>query len=396
MLLNKTRMRFIKAGDRPVRITDGQGLSLEVRPSGALLWRYRYRLGGKENIFAIGSYPELSLKDARKARDAARELVERGIHPAHQRRAERMRRAGGEAETLEAAARRWLEQNESRWTPRTHRQRVRLLERDVFPAIGALPLRGVSPAQVEDLLQAVRARAPQMAVLARQCLAAIYRSAVADGRADVDIVSSLSGTARRPAARAPLTLRPSEIPSFFAALHRYPGRFQTKAAVRLLWLTLLRPQQVLEARWEEVDEETRVWTLPAGRLRPGEVREVPLSAQASELLSVLRGVSGAAVHVIPNRGDPRRHASHSILVKALSNMGYAGRLTPLGIRQTGREILGDSVEPRAGGGNRLAPRRATGASAPPEPGWLAARRELLQHWADYLDGLGASERALRR
>jgi integrase len=395
MLLRNTRMRFIKAGDRPVRITDGQGLSLEVRPSGALLWRYRYRLAGKENIFAIGSYPELSLQDARKARDAARKLVERGIHPAHHRRAERLRRAGGEAETLEAAARRWLEQKESRWTPRTHRQRERLLERDVFPAIGALPLRGVSPAQVEDLLGAVRARAPQMAVLASQCLAAIYRSAVADGRADVDIVSSLSGTARRPAARAPLILRPAEIPGFFAALRCYRGHFQTKAAVRLLWLTLLRPQQVLEARWEEVDEETRVWTLPAGRLRPGEARQLPLSAQASELLSLLRGVSGTGVHVIPNRGDPRRHASHSILVKALSNMGYAGRLTPLGIRQTGRKILGDRLEPRAGGGNRLAPRRAMGASAPPEPGGLAARREVLQRWADYLDGLGASEHALR-
>ena len=127
MALTDTLIRPLRPSKRPYRKTDSGGLILEVKPSGARLWRYRYRIAGKENMFAIGAYPEISLKEAREARDEARKLVKEGIHPAHHRKAERLRKAHENANTFEAVAREWLDSNKSHWTPRTYRQRLNLL-----------------------------------------------------------------------------------------------------------------------------------------------------------------------------------------------------------------------------------------------------------------------------
>jgi hypothetical protein len=170
MALSDTRIRNLKPSERPYKLPDGSGLYLEVRPTGARLWRYRYRLAGKENMFAIGSYPEVKLKEAREARDEARKLVANGVNPAHERRREKLRRIHAGANTFEAVAREWLESHKKYWTPRTHRQRERLLERDVFPRIGSLAMRDVTRAHASAIVTRIEQRAPQMAVIAKWCL----------------------------------------------------------------------------------------------------------------------------------------------------------------------------------------------------------------------------------
>jgi hypothetical protein len=167
MALSDTRIRNAKPSEKPYKLADGGGLYLEIKPTGVKLWRYRYRIAGRENVFAISAYPAVSLSDARQARDTARKLVKQGIHPAHQRKAERIRREHEGANTFEAIAREWLDHNAERWTPRTKRQRERMLERDVFPRIGSLPMRQVTPALVLDTLKRIDKRAPSFAVLAK-------------------------------------------------------------------------------------------------------------------------------------------------------------------------------------------------------------------------------------
>ncbi|HEY5310170.1 MAG TPA: Arm DNA-binding domain-containing protein, partial [Casimicrobiaceae bacterium] len=159
MKLTDTRIRSIKPGGKPIRIPDGKGLYLELRPSGARLWRYRYKIGGKENMYALGEYfldkrpGHVALDDARKARAVARELVKTGIHPAHRRSAARATQIAASAETFEGVAREWLTTQTDKWTP-LRCERARLwLERDVFPQIGSLPIRDVKAAHLLEIMR---------------------------------------------------------------------------------------------------------------------------------------------------------------------------------------------------------------------------------------------------
>lgn len=360
---------------------------MEVRPSGACLWRYRYRIGGKENVFAIGSFPEISLKAAREARDEARKLVEKGIHPAHRRKAKRPRAQPQGNDTFAAVATEWLRANKGRWTSRSFEQRKRLLERDVLPSVGELPMPQVTAANCQAALKRIEARAPQTAALARQCVGAISRFAVATQRSENDLAFSLRNLSSMVPRGRRRRLSYRHIPGFFAALDRYPGSVTTKAAIRLLWLTLARPKEVMLARWGEFDLHQAVWTIPAARMHPAGLHTVPLPRQALDLLSELRAATGDSDHLIPNRIDPQRHAAQSVLIKALANMGYAGSLTPSGIRLTGRAILADAGYPRDILERQLgyAAVRCSPAVEPEE-----ARRLMMQWWADYMDSLCAA------
>jgi integrase len=385
--LTDRKIRNAKALKTPYKLTDGRGLYLEMRPTGARLWRYRYRIGGKENVFALGAYPDVSLVQAREDLQAARRLVKEGTHPAHQRKAEKLRRAYEKANTFEAVAREWLESNRKHWTPRTLRQRERLLERHVFPKIGTLPLRQVTPAHAHQIVVRIAVSAPQMAVITRQCFSAVSALGIATMRADSDLGYPLRNSVKLDPTKHKRPLRPSQIPAFFKALDEYPGYFPTKAAIRLQWLTLVRPIEVVEARWDEFDLEEGIWTIPAHRMKMRQPHTLPLPKQAVELLHLLRPITAASEYLVPNRAHPKRHGSASILIKAFEAMGYAGKLSPHGVRVTGRTILGEQGHPKEILERQLAHREKKVIRAYDQGDRLEARRKLMQGWANYLDGL---------
>ena len=142
--------------------------SEKVRPSGAKLWRYRYRIAGKENVFALGEYPDTGLSEARTERDKARKLVQQGIHPAHNRQALKVAKIVEGANTFEAVAREWIAKRQSRWTPYYLKQVESCLLTDVYPYIGTLPIRSVTAAHLLAIVQRVAKRAPTVALLIRQ------------------------------------------------------------------------------------------------------------------------------------------------------------------------------------------------------------------------------------
>jgi Arm DNA-binding domain/Phage integrase, N-terminal SAM-like domain len=249
--LSDTRIRAAKPRSKAYKLPDGNGLHLEISPSGARLWRYRYRIGGKENVFAIGSYPDVSLGSAREERDLARALVKRQIHPSHNRKTERIRAVYEGSNTFKAVALEWLAANKPHWAPRSHRQRERILDLDILPHVGALPMRQVTPAHAHAILKRIESRAPQMAVLARQCISAISRLAVMTMRADVDVAYPLRSAVKVRATRHKTPLRVNQIPSFFETLERSALCFPTKAGLQLMWLTLARPVEVIGASWED-------------------------------------------------------------------------------------------------------------------------------------------------
>ena len=387
MALTDTRIRSLRASKRPYRKTDSGGLVLEVKPKGAKLWRYRYRIADKENMFAIGAYPEISLQEARELRDQARKLVRDGIHPAHQRKADRLRKAHEHANTFEAVAREWLAANKSHWTARTHRQRLNLLKNDVFPHIGSLPMNQVTAAHGHAVVKRIEKRAPQMAVIAKQCFGAISRLAIVTQRASTDIGYALRHSVRTAPVTHKRPLRPHEIPKFFKRLDDYAGYFPTKVAIRLLWLTLARPTEVIQASWEEFDLDNAIWTIPPERMKMRAPHAIPLPDQAIELLGILRPLTGSSEYLIPNRSDLKRPAAHSLFVKAFYGMGYAGKFSPHGIRVTGRTILGEQGHPRDVLERQLAHIDAKHVRAYDQGDRLEARRVVMQQWADYLDAL---------
>jgi hypothetical protein len=209
-MLTNAKIVNTKPAGKPVKLTDAEGLYLDVRPSGARIWRYRYRLGGKEQLFTVGQYPDFSLKDARAARDDAAKLVRSGIHPiADRERIEAEKRAQA-ANTFEAVAREWLAQNQPCWSTYYASQVRRFLEAAVFPDIGTRPIRDVNAPQLLQIIRRVESRgtglvrpygrsegeekgAPTVALLIRQWCSAIFRYAVATLRADMDPTSALRG-----------------------------------------------------------------------------------------------------------------------------------------------------------------------------------------------------------
>ena len=385
MALTDTRIRSLRPSKRPYRKTDSGGLILEVKSTGTRLWRYRYRIGGKENMFAIGAYPDISLKEARELRDEARKLVKEGIHPAHHRKAEKLRKAHEHANTFEAVAREWLDMNKPHWTPRTYRQRLNLLKNDVFPHIGALPMKQVTTADGHAIVKRIEKRAPQMAIIAKQCFSAISRLAIVTQRASTDIGYALRGSVKTAPVTHKRPLRPHEIPTFFKRLEKYPGYHPTKAAIRLLWFTLARPSEVVGARWDEFDLENAIWTIPADRMKIRQPHAIPLPSQAVQLLETLHGITGQSEYLIPNRSDLKKHAAHSIFVKAFYSMGYTGKFSPHGIRVTGRTILGEQGHPRDVLEKQLAHQDAKHVRAYDQGDRLEARSVIMQGWADYLD-----------
>ncbi|MBY4596701.1 tyrosine-type recombinase/integrase [bacterium BD-1] len=387
--LTDTAVRNAKPREKAYKLTDGGSLFLLVTPTGSKLWRYRYRLAGAENLFAVGEYPAMGVQQAREARDAARRLVKEGIHPAQHRRASRLVTATEAANTFEAVAREWIEQNRAHWSAYYARQVETVLTGDVFPEIGGLPIRAVTSAQVLAILKEIEKRgAPSIALLVRQWVSAIYRYAVATLRADVDPASALRGAVRKPKTQHKRPLTKKELALFLAKLEESQSGLQVSTALHLLLLTFVRPGEVRGARWKEFDLDAAEWRIPAERMKMREPHIVPLSRQAVRLLRTLREETGNRPQLFPNARDPKRDMSPTTLNRALERMGYAGHFSAHGFRATASTLLNemgyrpDVIE------RQLAHRERNRVRASyNQASYMAERKKMMQDWANFLDAL---------
>ena len=388
MTLTDTRIRNAKPSEKSYPLSDGGGLSIVVNPNGSKLWRLRYRIAGKENVYAIGKYPDIGLAQARAERDAAKKLIKQGVHPARQRKLERARQVSEHANTFETIAQEWMDNHADHWTPRTFEQRKRILERDVFPIIGSLPVSQVTPAHVLDIIKRVEKRAPTMAVRANQSIGAICRHAIATLRSNSDPTQPLRGSLKPRQTQHHKSLSQNEIPAFMQALEAYPGHYSNKVALHLMWLTLVRTNEILNAQWNEFDLEIALWRIPAQRMKMKAPHTVPLSRQAVKLLRMLQAVTGTSEYLFPNRSHLHKPASQGVLWKAIARMGYQGRFSPHGIRATGSTILNEmGFRPEVIERQLAHKERNEVRAAYNQAEYLAERREMMQTWADLMDSL---------
>lgn len=402
--LTDTRIKNTKSTDKPIKLTDGGGLFLLINPNGSRLWRYRYRLYGKENVFALGEYrnspsgetPEakalrvaggiLTLAEAREAQAKARALVKAGQHPSAAR-AEVRRLAGAARETtFDGVALEWLARVGVKWKPESLRQRERLLRADVFPSIGKRPIAELSRRDLNNLILKIEGRAPQMAVLARQMMQAIFDHAEENGSVAESVALRLAKV-KKPKVTHARQLAAADIGQFLRDCDACQGTFEMRAAMQLAWLTLARTMEILEGEWSEFDLEQCIWRIPAARMKMERDHIIPLSRQALELLRGLHAVTGKSKYLFPNRSDRSRPASHGGLWKMVNSIGWRDRFSPHGLRGTASTIMNESGRWPADVIERLLAHaeenkvRASYNAAE----YLAQRAEALQWWADLLD-----------
>jgi integrase len=399
MPLTDAKIRNTKPGDKSVRLRDGAGLYLEVRPTGAKLWRYRYRIAGRENLFAIGEYlggnrnGHVSLDDARAARDKARALVKQGVHPSHNRQTERLAVQSGNANTVEAVATEWIEKKKSGWSPYYLRQVERFLAADVFPHIGKLPIRSITAAHLLNVVKRVEARgAATVALLVRQWLSAVFRYAVSTLRADVDPAAALKGAIHRPKVEHHKPLSREQIADFAAALKKYGGYRTTVIALNLMLLTFVRTVELRAATWDEFDLDAAVWRIPAARMKMRQPHIVPLSAQAVALLKELKTYTGGREMLFPNYRSPDVCMTATTLNRALERMGFNGKegigFSAHGFRATASTLLNelgyrpDVIERQLAHAHRNKVRASYNQAE-----YLDDRKVMMQAWADLIDEL---------
>ncbi|MBF5013928.1 tyrosine-type recombinase/integrase [Burkholderia pseudomultivorans] len=390
MPLTDIKIRQAKAGDKPTKLTDGNGLYLLVKPSGSKLWRYKYRIAGKENLFAIGEYPTVSLQDARAARDEARELVKNGLHPSHARQEVLSARINEGKATFRAVSDEWLEKKRKTWTERHFGEILRMLEADAYPYIGNRPMRSVTAHDVLALMRRVEERSsPSVAIKLRQYVSNVFQYAVITLRADTDPASVLRGAVLKPPTENARALSREELKRLFRQLPSYKSR-RTAIAIRLLMMLFPRTIELCRARWEEIDLGTAEWTVPPEKIKSLRLHIVPLPTQAVKLLRELQEMYGNRGHILPilHSNRQRPHMSRATINRAI---GY---------------MVPDNPDPITGHDFR-----ATASTNLHEMGWrdevvemqlshkdkdrtrstynhakyLPERREMMQAWANWLD-----------
>lgn len=406
MALTDTTCRNTKSDPkRTIKLTDGKGLYLEVKPNGVKAWRYRFELEKKESVFAIGNYfpPKLgetdeeaslrraggtfTLSEARNEHAKARALVKQGVNPAHHRKSERIKRSQENANTFACVAKEWLARKD--WENTTKARRLDMLERVVFPKIGQLPLKKITPVHILDVLtSAAQKNGPSVAAEARRTMSGVFELAVATLRADNDPVYSVRKSIPANKTQHKRPLSPEEIGKLLKDVDGHGGRHETTSAFRLMWLTLCRPNEVVEAQWCEFDLANATWRIPADRMKKRRDHIVPLPRQAVSLLTVLRGLTGRYAHLFPGRDDRRRPMSQASFRQMLKALGWAGKYSPHATRTTGSTCLnemgfvGDWIERQLAHVEPNAVRRTYNHAD-----YLNDRVVMMQKWADYLDSL---------
>jgi integrase len=394
--LTDTAIRNAKPRDKTYTLGDGEGMYLEVMPNGTRFWRMAYRQpNGKKNRLTFGKYPEVSLAEARDKRLAARKQLAQGVDPGRTKREEKQAREKAALNTFEAVARAWLARTASDRAASTQEKNTAWLERNIFPAIGALPISTIKPWDVLSALRVIEKRgAIESAHKIKQLCGQVFRFAVASGLADRDMTVDLRGALSAvPEAHYAAITDPKEAAELLRAIDAYNGHAYAVAALKLAPLVFVRPGELRSAEWSEIDLDAAEWRIPGSKMKMGQDHIVPLATQAVALLRDLYAMTGHGKFVFPSVRTATRCMSENTVNAALRGMGYGKDvMTGHGFRAMARtimdEVLGervDLIEHQLAHAVKDPNGRAYNRTA-----HLPARRLMMQRWADYLDSIKRS------
>lgn len=403
-MLSDIVCRTAKPRERDYKLSDSKGLYLFVTTNGYKSWRWKYRIAGKEKGLTIGSYPEVSLAEARKRRDEAASKLRDGIDPSIERKQRKASLAIDAANTFESIARQWQTLNKTKWSAHHGEDVLSSLDKHVFPKLGGLPIRSITPPMVLGMLREIESRpAIETAKRVRQRMSAIFRFAAASGIAVSDPASvvrdALQPLRKR---RQPAFTKLPDARALLRAIEEAPGYPVTKLASRFLALTAVRPGVVRFAvmdEFEELDGVEPLWRIPAQRMKLVAERKadetfdfvVPLSRQAVEIIKVIRGFTGDVPYLFPNNRHVHRPMSENAIGYMYNRIAsYRGRHVPHGWRSTFSTIMNERAVQQGMPGDRAVidfmlahvPGGVEGIYN--RSAYFERRAVLAQEWADLL------------
>ncbi|EGV18770.1 tyrosine-type recombinase/integrase [Thiocapsa marina] len=390
MPLTDAKVRNAKPAGKMFKLYDERGLFLMVAPEGGKLWRFRYRIDGKEKLLALGGYPDVGLKEARERRDDARKLLAAGVDPGAARKAQKAARIERATNSFEVIAREWFAKNESTWAPSHSTRVLRRMERDIFPWIGGSPIADLKAPEILATVRRIAERgALETAHRALSDIGQVFRFAISTSRADSDVTRDLRGAL--PTAQDghfTAVTDPVEVGALLRALWGYEGTLTVKCALRLAPLVFVRPGELRAARWADFDLDAAEWRFTVSKTDTDLI--VPLSRQAVEILREIEPATGNGEYVFPSARTPRRPMSDNAILSAMRRMGIPKETaTGHGLRATARTLLDeglkyrpDLIEHQLAHAVRDANGRAYNRTS-----YLDERRAMMQEWSDYLDKL---------
>jgi integrase len=390
-MLTAKKIRNAKARETPYKLADGGGLTLLVKPNGAKLWRFRYRFQGREKMLSVGSYPDTDLALARDNREEARKLLSRGIDPS----AKRTEVKAAKGNRFEDVAREWMKKQKLAEVTITKANWI--FETFVYPSIGQRPIAGVTASEILRALRIIESQGfHETAHRARQRISQVLRYATATGRADRDVTHDLRGALSPvPTKHRAAIVDPKKVGELLRAIDGYEGQPSVAYALRLAPLLFVRPGELRAAEWTEFDVDAKepVWRIPAQKMKTRVQHIVPLATQAIGLLRELRPLTGYSAYLFPSLRTADRCLSDAAIGAALRRLGFSKEeASPHGFRTTASTLLNelgynaDVIERQLA---HIPSDKVRSAYNRAER--LTERRNLMQGWADYLDGLKADQ-----
>ena len=404
--LTDIQIKNAKPQTKPWKISDGGGLHVIVTPTGGKLWRLKYRIEGKEKLLSFGAWPDVSLKQARQRRDEARALVAEGIDPGEKRKqdkAEAAAQAHEAAATFEAVTREWHEKQVKVWSERHAAKVITSMAQYLFPAFGAVPIAQLRAPVILPVLRQVEEKGiAYTAKRLRQYCEAVFTYAIATGQAERNVGADLRGALLPCRVKnRPAIVEPKAVGKLLRAMWGYEGSPSTLAALKLSALLFVRPGELRQAEWAEIDLDAQDgprWLIPAEKMKMRSPHYVPLPRQAVEIITELHPLTGSGRYLFPCNRTKGRCMSNMTVNAALRRLGFEqGEHCAHGFRAMASTLLNeqgwhpDVIERQLA----HAPRnkvRATYNRAE----HLPERRKMMQAWADYLDALRAGGKIVAR
>ena len=398
--------RNAKTKDKAYKLPDEKGLYLYIKPNGSKFWRFKYRFAGKEKLLSIGMYGDVSLSDARDAVEEARKLLAKDIDPGLVKQSNKRIKKEATENSFEKIAREWHAKrttshkkstNKKIWTTKHAERILTSLEKDIFPYIGSKPINEITAPDLLTILRRIENRgAIDTAHRAHQNCSQIFRYAIAIGKAERDIAIDLRGALEPVSQQHYATItKPEEIGTLLRAINDYQGYFPTKCALQLAPLLFVRPGELRNAEWREINFIKREWRIPAEKMKMRIEHIVPLSDQAITILQQLHPLTGNGKYLFPSVRTLSRPMSNNTLNGALRRLGYTKEeITPHGFRSMASTLLNeqgfnrDAIERQLSHGERNTVRAAYNFAE-----YLPERKKMMQSWAEYLDSLAATKAA---
>lgn len=389
MKLTDMAIKKAKPEEKPYTLSDGNGLSLLVEPNGSKGWRFRYRFDDKQKMISLGTYPEVPLTEARRRTAECRSMVAGGINPSEARKRQKRENIITSENTFEKITREWYEKRKDRWSAGYRSDMMSAFENDVFPYIGDRPIADIKPLELLDVLSRMEKRgATEKLKKVRQRCGEVWKYAVITGRAEYNPAPDLA-SAFIPHKREHYPhLKIDELPEFLRSIDKHMSSQVVRHALKILILTGLRPGELRNLEWSEVDLEKRMVEISAERMKMRRPHCIPLSDQVVTLFQQLHPISGDYQHVFPSRTDYKKPISEMAINVMMKRMGYGGRATGHGFRHTMSTILHEHSFPSEWIELQLAhvdknSIRGTYNHAL----YLDGRREMLQWYADFMNSL---------